>query len=375
MNFRKICLVTLFFLTGCTSLPGSYLSVSDKEQVSEKKEHSEYQLSEQVMVYPLSMSNVSQFKQEVVLSHANTELDNSRVDYQYFIGPGDILNIVVYDHPELTTPAGDYRSAADSGNWVRNDGTIFYPYIGKVKVAGKTVQQVRKEITKRLKTYIEKPQVEVTIAAFRSKRVYVTGEIKKPGVQYLTNIPLTLLDAVNSSGGLSENADWRHVTLTRLGNKEIISLHSLMQQGDLRENRLLQPGDIIHVPRNDDQKVFVMGEVHEQKTIKIDRAGMSLTEALSTAGGLDQLHADATGVFVIRMMPNTEADKIRAHIYQLDVQDASAFVIGTEFDLHSKDIVYVTAAPVARWNRAIAQILPTLTGVKLVGDVRGQYVK
>ncbi|MBO1518819.1 polysaccharide export protein [Oceanisphaera pacifica] len=348
-------------LSGCTVIPGSHFSNSYGTVVDQYHDQND-DLSELIDIYPITAASVQAQTNNTEQLPANDQALRQQIaDYDYKVGPGDVLSVIVWDHPELTTPAGEYRSSEEAGNWVHADGTIFYPYIGNVKVAGLKISEIRDLISRRLARYVESPQVDVTIAAFRSKWVYVTGEVERPGTQPITNIPLTLVDAVSKAGGITEHADWQTVVLNRGAQTYRFSLRDLYKDGDVSQNILLQPNDVININRNDDSKVFVLGEVGKQQTLPMGRNGKTLAEALADAEGMSQVTADATGVFVMRKAPE-QSGRI-ADVYQLNAKNMAAMVLADSFKLQERDIVYVTAAPVARWNRVIGQLLPTLSGV------------
>ncbi|ATJ82652.1 polysaccharide export protein [Halomonas beimenensis] len=349
-----VAVLVMVGLAGCAFAPGSHFA-NNMETAP---------VDDLVDVEPITLGLVNSQENgpsDAALRRLSEEQRAALDDYDYRIGKGDVLNITVYDHPELTIPAGGERSAVESGNSVHQDGTIFYPYVGRVQVEGKTVAEVRHIISRRLAEYIAEPQVEVRVAAFNSQDVLVTGEVREPGRLPITNVPMTLLDAIGMTGGLNPEANWHGVQLTRDGETRTISLYDMLNRGNLSQDLLLKDGDVLHVPDLGDQKVFVMGEVGEPQALPMGRSRMTLTEALSRAGSFNEAQADASGIFVFRR--NLQRDDKLATVYQLDARNAAAMVLGTQFRLEPTDVVYVTTTPLGRWNRVINQLLPTVTAV------------
>ena len=357
-QLSTICVAMAFLAAGCTVIPGSSLPTRNKTIVYQENDSADTQaqLNNSVSVYPITLNLVQSMAEPVRTGQANAYLDRQRSNYNYKLGKGDVLNIVVWYQPDLSKGGGKSQAQqVSNGSWVSEKGTIFYPLIGELRVEGKSVSQVKAELDSRLRKYIKNPQIDVTVTQFRSQKVSVSGAVRQAGQLPITNVPLTLVDAIDLAGGITDTADPQNVKWTHNGVDKVVSVEDIRAHGDLAQNHLLSDGDIVYVPSNANSKVFVMGEVGKQNSLIIPPKGLTLTEAIGSSDGMNQNFANATGVFVIRNAPSDYQKPI--HIYQLNLKDASAYALGTQFKLKSDDVVYITAAPITRWGRVMNQAL------------------
>lgn len=354
-TFLLLALITTA-LVGCTTVPGSNISSTSFNAIyktldAPKPEVARIQITTDI---------VTKLKQKASrLPKSNSIFDEDLSSYTYRVGLGDVLSVVVWDHPELTAPFGSFNNPLEQGNVVREDGTIYYPFIGSVAVAGRTTLEIRNEMELRLATFIESPQVDVKVAGYRSQRYFVAGSVERPGTYPVTDVPTTLLEAINNAGGVAAEGDLFDVRLTRGQTSSSIPVFDMLFEGDLSSNVVMQHGDVLHISPNELRQVFILGEVTLPQTLPLTNRSMSLTQALATVGGIEEARADGKGVYVIRQ---AEFDGV-IDVYQLDISKAWMLALGDQFVLEARDIVYVSPAPIARWNRWVSNVLPSLQGI------------
>lgn len=291
----------------------------------------------------------------------------------YVIGNGDMLSILVWDHPELNiAAAGAQALSASAGAQtpaafvVDQEGIVQFPYVGAIKLAGLTELQARDALAQKLIKSIKKPDITLRVLSFRSKRVYVDGEVKTPGNQPIDDMPMTLLESLTRAGGLLPSADQSQIIVTRNGESHLINIPLLVRQGINPSSIMLTHGDVVRVRSRDENKVYVLGEVSVPKALPMINGSMTLTQALGEAGGLNQLSASSRQVYVVR-----NADQPDPIIYNLDAQSPVALALAENFELSPRDVVFVDASGLTRFSRIVSLIIPTAqTTVSSMGQLR-----
>ncbi len=203
----------------------------------------------------------------------------------YVLGPDDVLRITVYDHADLSQEIP-----------ISHTGSFTYPLIGKVRAVDRTVQDLEEEMTKRLADgYIVSPRMTITVSQYRSRHVYVLGEVSAPGL-YPLRYNATLLELLSQAKGLTPEAGW-YALIVRGSSKSSstarqsqgasqqlastrVDLEKLFA-GELKQPVQIRSGDSIHVPKAG--YVFVTGQVNRPGRFPLER-NLTIDKAIILAG-------------------------------------------------------------------------------------------
>jgi len=262
------------------------------------------------------------------------------------LGPGDVVSIMIYGTPD----------SARTDIPIGPDGRLTYMQAQDVMAAGLTIDELRAALDKELGKYFRAPRTIVTPTAFNSKKYVVLGAVANKGV-FTFNRPLTVLEAIANAGGLetsinqrttglgmseqfaAERADLTRGLLLRQGVPVPVDFERLFQQGDLKQNVPIEPGDVLYFPSSKLSEVYVLGEV-TQPGIEPFRNKATVVSAITARGGFME-KAYKRRVLVIRGSLN------KPELFEVDTTDI-LFGKTTDFVLQPRDIIYVSNKPWAK---------------------------
>jgi polysaccharide export outer membrane protein len=221
----------------------------------------------------------------------------------YMLGGGDMLDIVVYGQPDLTTAV---RVSQD-------DGTITFPLLGEVAVSGLSPEEAGRKIAKLLKDggFIKKPQVTLTVKEFQSHKIPVMGQVNNPG-QYSLKGESRVIDLISQAGGLKDDAADIITVVKNENGKQIKHEIDLLRfyAGDMGQNITVSRGDFVLVPKMDE--FYIHGEVKRPGMYRLER-GMTVMQALSVGGGISD-RGSLKGVVVTRTQDDGKTKKIKVDL-------------------------------------------------------------
>lgn len=251
--------------------------------------------------------------------------ESARRPTDYRLGPEDLVDVTLYD---IVGRTGEPRHVTAR---VSRSGVVTLPLVGSVAIAGKTATEAEETLRTAYRRFIHEPQVAVFVKEYRSYRVSVVGYVEKPGVYEVAG-ERTLLEVIAMAGGLNPAAGKTiHVSRATRDRMEtmIVDLDRLAREGDVRLNLAMLPGDVVNVPKAG--VVYVEGSVKKPGAYRL-RESMTLTQAISMAGGPDDKIADRGGTRLFRSGASGERVEVPIDIGAIDSGRAEDVVL-TENDV------------------------------------------
>lgn len=377
-------------LSGCTLVPGMHMKTGDlTPSINAQGDKTTPTITPITAQLILKQEAAEKVAQDNAIAHYKTPkgFTAKTAGYAYRVGPQDVLQITVWNHPDLSNPIGTSTSSTvpslsainrtattgkpqASGVTVDSQGNIFFPYVGTIHVSGLTASAIRTKLTTALSQYIKDPQINVQVIGFNSQKIDITGAVKQPAVIPVTNVPLTVLNAItqaggpircgvtsstgSSSGSTSLCANISNVEVTHDGVTTQVNLNSLKSVKGSSTNWLLHNGDVLYVPNNNLYRVFILGAVQQPGPYNMTDDKMTLREALGDARGVSNV-SDPTYTYIIRNYQNDP------QIFELNARSPDALNLAGQFALKPEDVIFISTSKLENFNSIINQFIPSLS--------------
>jgi polysaccharide export outer membrane protein len=296
------------------------------------------------------------------------------------VEPGDTVEVLIWEAPPavlygastgIATGAVS-RAPGIPEQVVDSTGQISVPFVGNVRVAGRTPMQIAADIESRLQGKAHQPQVVVRLTDNSSANVTVVGDVTNSRRMPLTPKGERLLDALASAGGAKQPVGKMLVQVTRGARVVSAPLETVIR--DPRQNIRLAADDVVTLLFQP-YSFTALGAISNNAEIPFEGTGLTLAQALGRVGGLQDQRSDPKGVFIFRMEPadtaNAGSSTIANNalvpvIYRVNMKDPAAFFLAQRFEIRNRDVLYVSNSPtidLQKFLGLLSQAAFSLTGI------------
>ena len=375
----------LLVLAGCSGIPNSGPSADDVAQQAGTSIAQRYEI---VDIDFFTVDVLRHKGADSFLSH----FGDYRPSVEPRIGVGDSVSVTIWEAASGGLFSGSIaadrfttgsKSATIPDQVVGRDGAISVPYAGRIRVAGRTTQDVQTIVEHALEGKAIQPQVLINVTRSVSNTVTVTGEVANGARVPLSVKGDRVMDVIAAAGGIRAPVNETYVQLSRGPITARVAMTRVTS--DPRENIYLRANDVLTLIR-DPQTFIAYGATGRNAEIPFDAEGISLSQALAKAGGLLDSRADPGGVFIFRFEPESVARALRPEsplnapgqltpiVYRLNLHDANSLFVAQSFRVLSRDLLYVSNAPITDVEKALgilsAALAPTVTAATVCISVK-----
>ncbi len=354
----------LLVSAGCAAIPNSGPSADDVVQDAGTATIQRYEIVD------IDSSTIA-----ILRDHGESGFLSRFGDYRPSIEPrigvGDSVSVTIWEAASGGLFSGSLatdrftagsKSATIPDQVVGRDGAISIPYAGRIRVAGRTTQDVQTIVEHALEGKAIQPQVLINVARSVSNTVTVTGEVANGARVPLSVKGDRVLDVIAAAGGIRAPVNETYVQLSRGQATARVAMTRVTS--DPRENIYLRANDVLTLIR-DPQTFIAYGATGRNAEIPFDAEGINLSQALAKAGGLLDFRADPAGVFIFRFEPASVARALKPNstlieqgrltpiVYRLNLHDANSMFVAQGFRVFNRDLLYVSNAPITDIQKAL----------------------